>query len=126
MTVVDPFGQAHCRQPNLDPAMWDVDAPTRHRHTAAAWCRTCPAITACATTAAILGDNASGTWAGTYRDWQLNKADDDVLAEYLAAFGPSPVYNDLPIPEPAGPYKVGRYWVHPSQMKFLFDHQETR
>lgn len=93
----DPFTIAQCRKPGRDPALWDSEADNQQRAIARRLCRHCKAWSACATAVGALGPAASGTWAAEYYPWDgaAHNASDDTLTEYLAAFGPSSVHNDV-------------------------------
>lgn len=119
-TRADPFTDAVCREPGRLVRWWDVDARADERELAALLCVRCPAKSPCADLATSLGDAASGTYAGVFLPWSggAPSPDDEALAEYLHLFGPSAATTDNPMPttlEPK-PLKVGRYWIHPSQL----------
>lgn len=68
----------------------------------------------------MLGNGASGTWAGVYYPFAFpEQPDDDALAEFLTIFGPSAAHADNPMPaeQPAKPTRYGRYWLHPAQLR---------
>lgn len=122
-TRPDPFTDAVCREPERLARWWDVDARDDERKVAAQLCCQCPARTACGEAAELLGNSASGTWAGKYRPFTIaEQADDEALTEFLAVFGPSSVTSDNPMPttlEPK-PLKYGRYWIHPAQLRIEY------
>lgn len=123
----DPFTDAVCRQPDRLPRWWDVDAHKYERALAAQLCSRCPAQIACAEMASSLGDGASGTYAGRYHRWTSPKdLDDDAMAEFLTVFGPSAATSDNPMPTSPipKPTRYGRYWIHPSQLRF--NYQEAK